>query len=92
MLLIMTVEPGFGGQSFIKEMLLKIKQAKILIKEKGLKIDLAVDGGIDEKTAPQVVREGANLLVAGSAVFKQKNPKKALEDLRKACDNTLIAK
>jgi len=83
MLLVMTVDPGFGGQRFIPDMLSKIRKARRIIDERGLDIDLAVDGGIDEETAPLVVREGANLLVAGSAIFKGKNPKKAIEALRR---------
>ena len=84
MLLIMTVDPGFGGQRFIPEMLPKIRKARQLIDENGLKVDLAVDGGIDEKTAPLVVKEGADILAAGSAIFNKKNPKDALEMLKRS--------
>ena len=86
MLLVMTVDPGFGGQSFIKDMLPKIRKARHIISEKGLDIDLAVDGGINMISAPLVVKEGANLLIAGSAVFKNKNPKKAIEELRQCTE------
>lgn len=64
--LIMTVNPGFGGQKFIERMVPKIKAAR---KMAGPKIDIEVDGGIDAKTAPKVVAAGANVLVAGTAVF-----------------------
>jgi len=83
MLLVMTVDPGFGGQRFIPDMLPKIRKARQIIDEKGLDIDLAVDGGIDEETAPLAVREGANVLAAGSAIFGRKDPKKAIEALRR---------
>ena len=68
LLLIMSVNPGFGGQSFIPESVAKLKQAKALIGRR--KIDLEVDGGINAETAPLVVEAGANVIVAGSGVFK----------------------
>ena len=67
LLLVMSVNPGFGGQSFIPEALTKIAQAKALIGRR--KIDLEVDGGINPETAGQVVKAGANVLVAGNAIF-----------------------
>ena len=67
LLLVMSVNPGFGGQSFIPEAISKIKQAKALIGRR--KIDLEVDGGINTETAPLVVKAGANVLVAGNAIF-----------------------
>lgn len=84
LLLIMTVNPGFGGQKFIQTMLPKIKKARKIIEKRGLNIDIEVDGGINEKTAKLVVDNGANILVAGNAVFKSKKGiKKAVEDLHK---------
>ena len=68
LILVMTVNPGFGGQSFIKSMLPKIAQAKALAG--GRNIDIEVDGGIDVSTAAAAVRAGANVLVAGSSIFK----------------------
>ena len=68
LILIMSVNPGFGGQSFIPAMLEKIRETRDLVA--GRDIDIEVDGGITPETAPQVVRAGANALVAGSAVFK----------------------
>jgi ribulose-phosphate 3-epimerase len=68
LILLMTVNPGFGGQSFIAAMLEKIRRAKALVGSRP--IDIEVDGGITPDTAPLVVRAGANILVAGSAVFK----------------------
>jgi len=67
LILVMSVNPGFGGQSFIHEALVKLQQARALIG--GRKIDLEVDGGINPETAAQVARAGANVLVAGNAVF-----------------------
>lgn len=67
--LLMTVNPGFGGQPFIPGTLGKIRRLAQRIQEQGLSVDLEVDGGITPETAPQVVRAGANVLVAGSAVF-----------------------
>ena len=73
LLLVMSVNPGFGGQSFIPEALTKLKQAKALIGRR--KIDLEVDGGINPETSPLVVKAGANVLVAGNAIFAGNNPK-----------------
>ena len=73
LLLVMSVNPGFGGQSFIPEAVTKIKQAKALIGRR--KIDLEVDGGINPETAALVVKAGANVLVAGNAVFAGNNAK-----------------
>ncbi|MGH2495172.1 MAG: ribulose-phosphate 3-epimerase [Ktedonobacteraceae bacterium] len=72
MVLIMTVNPGFGGQEFIPETLPKIARLRQIIAERGLNCDIEVDGGIHEATAPLVVKAGANLLVAGSAVYNQR--------------------
>ena len=72
MALIMTVNPGFGGQEFIPETLLKIKRLRELIDEQALHCDIEVDGGIHEIVVPLVVQAGANLLVAGSAVFNER--------------------
>jgi len=69
LVLVMSVNPGFGGQSFITSQLKKIEALRLLIDRKGLTVDLEVDGGINEKTAPGVVAAGANVLVAGTAVF-----------------------
>ncbi len=69
LLVIMTVEPGFGGQGFMEEMLPKIEQARTLREEKSLRYLIMVDGGIHKDTVPLAVSKGADLLVAGSAVF-----------------------
>ena len=70
--LVMTVNPGFGGQAFIEAMLSKISRMRALIDERGLTADLQVDGGISADTAAAVARAGANVLVAGSAVYNDR--------------------
>lgn len=70
LVLIMSVNPGFGGQSFIESQIDKIKEAAAAIKATGREIDLEVDGGINFETAPRVRAAGANVLVAGTATFK----------------------
>lgn len=70
--LVMTVNPGFGGQAFIEAMLSKISRMRALIDERGLTADLQVDGGISASTAAAVARAGANVLVAGSAVYNDR--------------------
>ena len=70
--LVMTVNPGFGGQAFIEAMLGKISRVRALIEERGLDVDLQVDGGVSAATAAAVVRAGANVLVAGSAVYNDR--------------------
>jgi ribulose-phosphate 3-epimerase len=72
LVLIMTVNPGFGGQDFIPEMLPKISNLRQMVTQRGFRCDIEVDGGIHEETVPRVVKAGANLLVAGSAVYNQK--------------------
>ena len=70
--LIMTVNPGFGGQQFLETMLPKIARLRQMLDERGLRCDLEVDGGIGPASAPAVAKAGANVLVAGAAVFKAK--------------------
>lgn len=84
MLLLMTVNPGFGGQKFIAGMEEKVRRAAGLIAGAGADIVLAVDGGITAETAPRVVGAGAGLLVAGSYVFDSNDPTEAIRTLRKA--------
>lgn len=82
MVLVMTVEPGFGGQSFMPETMDKIKTLRSEIKRRGLSVDIQVDGGINAKTVETAAAAGANVFVAGSAVFGADDPSKAIEDLR----------
>lgn len=77
MVLIMTVEPGFGGQKFMKDVLPKIKALREIYDK-----DIEVDGGINKESAKEAVKAGANILVAGTFVFKSKDVKKAISSLR----------
>jgi len=76
----MTVEPGFGGQKFITSQINKIKEIKKIVSNK--KIEIEVDGGINEITAKQVIDAGANVLVSGSTIFKYKDYAEIIEVLR----------
>lgn len=82
MVLLMTVNPGFGGQSFIKSVIPKISLLRETINQRRLKTDIEVDGGINNQTSKDVVKAGANVLVAGSYVFGQKNRQEAISSLR----------
>ena len=82
--LVMTVNPGFGGQSFIEGMLTKIRRVRAMLDGIGSGADVEVDGGIDPGTAPRVVEAGANVLVAGSAVFSAGGITSAIARLRAA--------
>ncbi len=82
MVLFMTVNPGFGGQKFIHSVLPKIKTAAGMIHERGLNIEIEVDGGVNPETAKLCIEAGANVLVAGSAVFNKDDRKKAIEAIR----------
>lgn len=85
LILIMTINPGFGGQELIPETLPKITQARQMVTKRGLSCDIEVDGGINAETIPEVVRAGANLLVAGSAVYNSKETvAQAMNRLRQA--------
>ncbi len=82
LLLIMTVEPGFGGQSYMEAMNSKIAAARKMLDELGLEIELEVDGGISAKNIAQPVGNGANVVVAGSAVFKADDIKEIIAEMR----------
>lgn len=82
MILIMSVEPGFGGQSFIPASLDKLREAGAMIEESGCDIDLEVDGGVNLKNAAEIKAAGANILVAGSAVFHAPDPAAAVMALK----------
>ena len=83
-ILAMTVNPGFGGQKFLEPVVPKIRQMASLIKQRGLPVAIEVDGGVDVRTAPSVVSAGATILVAGSAVFGQKDRSAAMQAIRDA--------
>jgi ribulose-phosphate 3-epimerase len=82
LLLCMTVNPGFGGQSFIIEVLEKVRAARAYIAEHGLDVDIEVDGGWNDITAGPSVTAGANVIVAGTFLFKQRDLRAAIENLR----------
>lgn len=85
LVLLMTVNPGFGGQAFIETMLPKIARLRNMIDDRGLNCELEVDGGIGPETAGQVVAAGARVLVAGSAIFGAKEPvKTTIQRIREA--------
>jgi len=88
--LVMTVNPGFGGQKFIEPVVPKIRHISGLIRERGLAVEIEVDGGIDARTAPVVVEAGASILVAGSAVFGQDDRAAAMESIRSAVSTMKI--
>jgi ribulose-phosphate 3-epimerase len=81
MLLVMSVNPGFGGQSFIPYTVEKIRQARRIIEERDYKCVIEVDGGIDSATIPAVVKAGAEILVAGSAIFNNHDPAQKVKEL-----------
>ncbi len=82
MILVMTVEPGFGGQGFITETLDKIAELKGELDKRNMNVPIQVDGGINDKTAPKVKENGAGILVAGSYLFGAEDMKKAVELLK----------
>lgn len=89
MVLVMTVEPGFGGQSFMEDMTPKIAAIRKEAARIGRPLDIQVDGGIDEQTAPIAVKAGANILVAGSSLFCQTDYALAIRNLRGAAEAAL---
>lgn len=88
--LIMTVNPGFGGQAFIPQTLPKIERLREMLKEPGGKVEIQVDGGIGPSTAPLVARAGAGVLVAGSAVFGAPDPAVAIRKIREAAQRQAV--
>ena len=82
--LVMTVNPGFGGQKFIEPCVPKIRRISQMVQERGLPVEIEVDGGIDATTAPLVVDAGARILVAGSAIFGQRDRAEAMRAIRNA--------
>ncbi len=80
---IMSVNPGFGGQSFIPHTLEKIKQLRKMITDKGLTVHIEIDGGVTVENAPSIIAAGADVLVAGNTVFKSKDPKATIAALKR---------
>ena len=81
MVLLMSVNPGFGGQTFIENTIKKVRQLRQLISERGSKALIEIDGGVNHETAPRLVEAGADVLVAGSYVFHSTNPEQVIHDL-----------
>lgn len=90
LVLIMSVNPGFGGQSFIENSYEKITDAKELIKMNDSKAVVEVDGGVTAKNAKALIKAGADVLVAGSFIFKSDEPQKTIKDLKAATDKWSI--
>ena len=82
MVLLMSVNPGFGGQKFIENTIEKVKRLRRLITEKGCQTLIEVDGGVQGETAPRLVAAGVDVLVSGSYVFGAKDPEQVIRDLR----------
>jgi len=85
LVMLMTVNPGFGGQSFIESSLAKIRQLKKMIDDRGLSVGIEVDGGVSPKTIGPIAAAGANIFVAGSAVFGKDDYKKVIAELKGGC-------
>ncbi len=87
LVLVMSVNPGFGGQSFISQMLEKVESLRQIGLERGLSFHIQVDGGINKGTAAQMVKAGANLLVAGNAIFGADDPALAAAEIRQSAQS-----
>jgi ribulose-phosphate 3-epimerase len=84
LLLVMSVHPGFGGQAFMPEVLPKIESARNFIDSHGLSVDIQIDGGVTDETAPLARKAGADVFVAGTAIFGDEDPVEAVRRLRRA--------
>ena len=82
MVLLMSVNPGFGGQTFIENTIKKVKQLRQLISDSGSKALIEVDGGVQDETAPRLVAAGTDVLVSGSYIFKSPTPEETIRNLR----------
>ncbi|ALS78244.1 ribulose phosphate epimerase [Planococcus kocurii] len=89
LVLFMTVNPGFGGQKFIQSVVPKVKQLADIIKEKGLSIDIEIDGGINEETIVPCAQAGATVFVAGSAIYSKNDRTQALQAIKKAGEEAI---
>ena len=83
MVLVMTVEPGYGGQKLIPETVEKVRKLKAEITKRGIDLEIAVDGGVNESNAPELINAGAGILVAGSSVFGASDRRVAIDALRR---------
>ncbi|MBO5024103.1 MAG: ribulose-phosphate 3-epimerase [Clostridia bacterium] len=86
LVLVMTVEPGFGGQKFMHDMMDKVSVLRNIVEKENYNIEIEVDGGINAETAAIVANAGANVLVAGASVFAAEDAQKAISDMREAAE------
>lgn len=86
--LLMTVNPGWGGQEFIQSCHSKISQLRSLIREQKLEIPIQIDGGVSLSNMEELIKDGADILVVGSAVFGEKNPREAITKMKKLAEKT----
>lgn len=84
LVLIMSVNPGFGGQAFIPESYDRIKQLRKMIDESGYQVKIEVDGGVNMHNAADIIKAGADILVAGSSIFKSENPVATIESMKRS--------
>jgi ribulose-phosphate 3-epimerase len=84
---LMSVNPGFGGQTFIPHTYKKIRALRKMIEDQGLSVDIEIDGGVNLKNAPLLLQAGATVLVAGNTVFKSENPAQTIKDLKTCKDS-----
>ncbi|CEG22438.1 Ribulose-phosphate 3-epimerase [Planococcus massiliensis] len=89
LVLFMTVNPGFGGQKFIDSVVPKVEQLSKIIRDKGLSIDIEIDGGINEETIIPCAKAGANVFVAGSAIYSKPDRAAALQKIKKAGEEAI---
>ncbi|MCJ1907204.1 ribulose-phosphate 3-epimerase [Planococcus ruber] len=89
LVLFMTVNPGFGGQKFIESVVPKVEQLSKIIQDKGLSIDIEIDGGINEETIIPCAKAGANVFVAGSAIYSKPDRAAALQKIKKAGEEAI---
>ncbi|OLN22827.1 ribulose-phosphate 3-epimerase [Domibacillus antri] len=87
MVLLMTVNPGFGGQSFIHSVVPKIRRVRQMIIDAGVDVDIEIDGGVNPETAKICAKAGANVLVAGSAIYNKEDRGAAIKEIRGAAEN-----
>ena len=90
MVLLMTVNPGFGGQKFIESVVPKIEALSTMIKERGLDVEIEIDGGITAETIVPCVKAGATIFVAGSAIYSKENRAAALQEIKRAGEQAIL--
>jgi ribulose-phosphate 3-epimerase len=83
--MLMSVNPGFGGQSFIRSSLKKIEKLRNMIEERGVEVGIEIDGGVSPTTIGDITAAGANIFVAGSAVFGQQDYAKVIQEMKTVC-------